>query len=78
LRLTPATRKHKLQSNFNETGSVVRITNNNKALVIRGEDGEERRVATKRARVLKPAVRGSIKRIKLVISTPKEASQQQS
>jgi len=50
--MNPATRKRKLQPNFKDMATVVRMSNNNHTVVVRFEDGREMGVPVKRTRVL--------------------------
>jgi hypothetical protein len=51
--MNPATRKRKIQANFKDTATVLRIANNNHTVICRDENGAEVRVPVKRARVLR-------------------------
>ena len=48
--MNPATRKRKLQPNFEDTATVIRMSNNNHSVIVRDENGREKSVAVKRVR----------------------------
>jgi transposase InsO family protein len=51
--MNPATRKRKIQANYKDTATVIRVANNNHTLVARDMNGAETRISVKRARILR-------------------------
>ncbi|CAG8770418.1 10969_t:CDS:1, partial [Acaulospora morrowiae] len=51
--MNPATRKRKFQTTFNNTATVIGMTNNNKTIIVETSDGSTMRYPVKRVRLIK-------------------------